>query len=175
MKKIILPILLILFSITLIQLDSVHSFAGWKQWTWPTYKVKFNLPSDWRVSENHSKKFFAHNTSRSLSIWIGPWFGKRNDGADKVASRAFYGFNQVSNKRILEKGWVNLSSDFEKGYIIYGTGKQNGRWLYFGILGLVHPNSNANLFVRFAWWSNPRTNSVNTRLVTSIAKSFAPY
>jgi len=63
MKKIILSVFFMVFVV------SFSNAQGMKEWTWDTYKMKFQAPNNLKVTTNNADEFTASNSDISLSIY----------------------------------------------------------------------------------------------------------
>ncbi len=152
--------------------------AGWKNWTWKRYRVKFKLPASWRVTKNNAGAFIAKGPN--VVMKIGPW-RSRSDTSVSVARKALNSYSIIKNKRVLRRKALRRGSSGLNRYMLYGKAKYNGRGrsngkpVRFGIVGMTNPKSVVNLYVRMWWYEGKSNTSKNNRNTYKIATSFRAY
>ena len=113
--------------------------AGWKNWTWKRYRIKFKLPRSWKVTKNNRNSFIAKGPGAVMKI--GPWRG-RSATARSVATKALNSYSIIRNRRVLRRKTLRKGNSGLNRYMLYGKAKYNGRGssngkpVRFGIVGM---------------------------------------
>lgn len=152
--------------------------AQLKNWTWNKYRLKFQLPSDWKVTKNTGTAFIAKG--KGVVMKIGPWEGSRSDTAETVATKALSTYTVVGNAQVMGRKDLGANGGLER-FIIYGKGVYNlkgrskGKPVRFGIIGLISQKSVNNAYVRFWWFDSGPHAATNNKTTYTVATSFSSF
>ena len=144
--------------------------AGWKQWNWTAYKVKFRLPATWVVGKNDQAQFYAYEKA-GMSVRITPWKDKKLN-AQQVAMNGYGRTSSIQNKNVDKQESLGSHNGFDF-YLMIGNGVQKGKKVKFAMLGCIDPKSPVNVFLRFTWWDRGQAyNDQREQIAKGIARSF---
>lgn len=168
MKKTIFKGLFIAIFIAMMM--PVQSFSQeMKNWNWDSYKIKFQLPTDWVVKESSGTDFIAKGPD-DVTIRIKPLtYIRDSKGAAKYG---FDTYDVVLDRSIKSQSTLASGDSGLERYIIFGEGKSSATRspIFCGVIGLKHPETGKTLYVRF-WWFQ-RLNAKYSDLTYKIANSF---
>ena len=128
------------------------------------------MPSDFTVKQNDAAAFEATD-NHSFTAFLSPWNDEKLSAKD-VAFAAFNGYTPAADRKIVESFAVEGSVGGFEAYVIVGEGTIDGKELRFVFLGLINPDSDANVYARLLWWDNPDLNKQRELLAVKIAESF---
>ncbi len=122
-------------------------------WNWSAYNLSFDVPNNFKVTQNTTTKFTASSSDNQFSVEFSPW-RDASLGAYDVAYAALYSAQGYwTNITVDEEDWID--SGYDESYVIVGTANKDGYILNYVIVGLIDPDSADNLFARFSWWDGP--------------------
>jgi len=149
--KIKLILLLVMFVVASLAFVNGNSYAngGWVSYTWKQYKIKFEVPSNFKVKQNNAQKFIAGDSHMTFEIY--PWKDP-NVTAKDVADRALDDLS-IDDYDSAESQ-VYEQDDFNgfKGYEVVGTGTQKGKGIGFRVFGLIDPEGATNFAAYCVYW-----------------------
>lgn len=154
-------LLMVMFVVVSLAFVNGQSYANgdddWVTYTWKQYKIKFEIPGDFKVKQNDAKKFIAGDSTMTFEIY--PWKDP-NVTAKDVAMQAM---DDLSIDEDSGDSKVYEQDDFNgfKGYEIIGDGTQKGRDISFRVFGLIDPEGSTNFAAYVVYWAdkNPEEDS----------------
>jgi hypothetical protein len=151
-----------LFTAFLILAVSIVSAQSLESWTWDTYKMKFKVPNNFKVSDNDATKFSAGNGNLHLTIYPR----KDEELTYETMQSALRKWARSNN--VNYEGEVKYMKSLNEYWGVYidGTGS-NG--LPTSLLLLVDPDYTTNSF--YIWLQYQR-DYFDTAV--DILKSFTP-
>lgn len=140
----------------------LYGQAGWKEMTWPDYKMDFMLPEHFKVMESSESIFVAEGDGFSFAIQ--PW----RDSTLSLEEVAAQALEQLAadDASVMIRDKIDL--DGFDGYEIIGTGKQEGSDMIFVVLGFIDPVSDANFSAYILFWHDTKTDDENIRIAKRI-------
>lgn len=147
-------------------------FAELKQWNWTQYKIAFNLPASWKIKANTSNNF--HAGTNTVTMVLRPWKDAKVRYAKDVAQKAYGDLTNYSNKSIVSQKRLKAKGGLQK-YIMLVDGYYKGRKAKIGIIGLINPKTDVNVYGTFIWWDNNAQSKTNSSLTYKVALSLRSY